>query len=96
MAKKIARKPSSKKYVDFKGRMVMLGFGSIGQGVLPLIFRHIGIKPSQITIIADEMRGGEDEAKRYGVEFIEKRLTLLTWLFLIALIGGFVAFRYMF
>ncbi|MBN9512505.1 MAG: DedA family protein [Alphaproteobacteria bacterium] len=28
--------------------------------------------------------------------FIEKRLTLLTWLFLIALIGGFVAFRYMF
>ncbi len=28
--------------------------------------------------------------------FIEKRLSLLTWLFLIALIGGFVAFRYMF
>ena len=28
--------------------------------------------------------------------FIEKRLTLLTWLFLIALIGGFVAFRYIF
>lgn len=28
--------------------------------------------------------------------FIEKRLTLLTWLFLIVLIGGFVAFRYMF
>lgn len=28
--------------------------------------------------------------------FIEKRLTLITWLFLIALIGGFVAFRYMF
>ena len=28
--------------------------------------------------------------------FIEERLTLLTWLFLIALIGGFVAFRYLF
>lgn len=28
--------------------------------------------------------------------FIERRLTLLTWLFLIALIGGFVAFRYLF
>src|SRR3984885_9469201 len=28
--------------------------------------------------------------------FIEKRLTLVTWLFLIALIGGFVAFRYLF
>ena len=28
--------------------------------------------------------------------FIEKRLTLLTWLFFIALVGGFVAFRYLF
>ncbi|TWS99855.1 YqaA family protein [Reyranella sp. CPCC 100927] len=28
--------------------------------------------------------------------FIEKHLTLLTWIFLIALVGGFVAFRYLF
>ena len=27
--------------------------------------------------------------------FIEKRLALVTWLFLIALVGGFVAFRYL-
>ena len=66
---------AQKKYVSFKGRMVMVGFGSIGQGVLPLILRHIGIKPAQITIIADEMRGGEDEARRFGITFIEKRLT---------------------
>ncbi|MEI6201345.1 MAG: saccharopine dehydrogenase NADP-binding domain-containing protein, partial [Enhydrobacter sp.] len=72
MAKKTAR---NKKYLDFKGRMVMVGFGSIGQGVLPLILRHINIKPEQITIITDEMRGGEAEAERYGIEFVEKRLT---------------------
>ncbi len=35
------------KYVGFKGRMVMIGFGSIGQGVLPLILRHIDMKPSR-------------------------------------------------
>ena len=29
------------KHVAFDGRLVMLGFGSIGQGVLPLILRHI-------------------------------------------------------
>ena len=75
MAKKTARKPSAKKYLDFHGRLVMVGFGSIGQGVLPLILRHIGIKPEQITIITDDMRGGEDEAERFGVEFVEKRLT---------------------
>ena len=28
--------------------------------------------------------------------FVEERLTLLTWLFLVALVGGFVAFRYIF
>ena len=44
----------------------MVGFGSIGQGVLPLILRHIGIKPSQITIIADEMRGGIPEGDPCG------------------------------
>ena len=76
MAKKTARKATrSKKYVSFKGRMVMIGFGSIGQGVLPLILRHIGIKPAQITIIAEDLRGGMPETKRYGVSFIEKRLT---------------------
>jgi homospermidine synthase len=71
MAKNVVRK----KYLDFKGRMVMIGFGSIGQGVLPLILRHIGIKPSQITIIAEDDRGGLPETERYGVEFIQKRLT---------------------
>jgi homospermidine synthase len=69
--KKLARG----KHIDFKGRMVMIGFGSIGQGVLPLILRHIGIKPSQITIIAKDSRGGLPETKRYGVEFIQKSLT---------------------
>ena len=71
MAKNVARK----KYLEFKGRMIMIGFGSIGQGVLPLILRHIGIKPSQITIIAEDDRGGLPETERYGVEFIQKRLT---------------------
>ncbi len=78
MAKKTARKAKKKafkKYVPFTGRMVMIGFGSIGQGVLPLILRHIDMTPEQITIIAAEDRGGLKEAKRYGATFIKKRLT---------------------
>ena len=31
-----------KVHVTFPGRLVVVGFGSIGQGVLPLILRHIG------------------------------------------------------
>jgi homospermidine synthase len=78
MAKKVARKSkdkASRKHASFSGRMVMIGFGSIGQGVLPLIFRHIDIKPEQITIIAADDRGGLKETKRFGVTFIKKRLT---------------------
>lgn len=62
------------KYVGFKGRMVMIGFGSIGQGVLPLILRHIDMKPAQITIVTAEDRGSE-EARKFGIKFIKKRLT---------------------
>src|SRR6204780_3921475 len=60
--------------VDFPGRIVIVGFGSIGQGVLPLILRHIGITAERITIITAEDVGAE-EAARYGVKFIKQRLT---------------------
>jgi homospermidine synthase len=58
----------SQQYLSFKGRFVIVGFGSIGQGVLPLLLRHIGIAPEQITIVTAEPRGA-DEAKAYGVAF---------------------------
>jgi len=52
----------------------MLGFGSIGQGVLPLIFRHLEIKPDQVTIVTkDDL--GEKVAAEYGVRFIRQSLT---------------------
>jgi len=62
------------KHAAFRGRMVMIGCGSIGQGVLPLILRHIDMKPSQITIVTADQRGA-DEARKYGIAFVRKRLT---------------------
>ncbi len=35
----------------FQGRLVLLGGGAIGQAVLPLLLRHIGMAPGQITVI---------------------------------------------
>src|SRR5262245_30275556 len=66
--------PQHPVYVNFPGRLVFVGFGSIGQGVLPLMLRHVGIKPEQITIVtADE--AGHQEATEYGVRFINHALT---------------------
>ena len=61
-------------HVNFAGKIVMVGFGSIGQGVLPLILRHIGTSADRVTIVtADE--AGRAEAAKYGVKFVNSALT---------------------
>ena len=61
-------------HATLDGRLVIVGFGSIGQGVLPLILRHIRIAPERITIVTAEPRGHEVAAE-YGVKFVEHALT---------------------
>ncbi|HEX3412411.1 MAG TPA: saccharopine dehydrogenase NADP-binding domain-containing protein, partial [Stellaceae bacterium] len=63
-----------KKHVAFPGRLVIVGFGSIGQGVLPLLLRHLEIASDRITIITAEPRG-HDVAAEYGIRFIQTALT---------------------
>jgi homospermidine synthase len=62
------------KHTVFRGRLVIVGFGSIGQGVLPLLLRHIAMRPEQITIITAEPRGREVAAE-CDVRFVETALT---------------------
>lgn len=62
------------KHVSFSGRLVMVGFGSIGQGVLPLILRHIDMPADRIVIVTAEDRG-HDVANEYGIRFVKQPLT---------------------
>lgn len=55
------------KHAAFAGRLVMLGFGSIGQGVLPLILKHIDMPKDRIEIVTSDARG-EAIAAEYGVK----------------------------
>jgi homospermidine synthase len=61
-------------HVNFAGKIVFVGFGSIGQGVLPLILRHIGISADRITILTPEDTG-RTEAEKFGVKFVKCALT---------------------
>jgi homospermidine synthase len=61
-------------HVKFPGRIVFVGFGSIGQGVLPLILRHIGTSSDRITIVTAENKG-QSEAEQFGVKFVKTALT---------------------
>jgi homospermidine synthase len=58
----------------WNGPIVMLGFGSIGRGTLPLILRHINCDRSKITIIdpSDESRGIADKE---GITFVKQAIT---------------------
>lgn len=58
-----------KKHVKFGGRLVFVGFGSIGQGTLPLILRHVDMPRDRISILTADDRGRK-EAEEYGVKFV--------------------------
>ena len=62
------------KHVAFAGRLVMVGCGSIGQGVLPLILRHIDIPADRITIVTADERGAALAAE-HGLRRIVTPLT---------------------
>ena len=61
-------------HAELPGRLVMLGCGSIGQAVLPLVLRHIGVTPDRMTIVTADSRG-RDVAAHYGIAFVEQPLT---------------------
>ncbi len=60
--------------ITFDHKLCIIGFGSVGQAVLPLIFRHIKISPSNVTIITKKIDGRE-EANEFGVKFIQEALS---------------------
>jgi homospermidine synthase len=66
--------PQHRVHVDFPGRLLIVGFGSIGQGVLPLITRHVGIAADRVTIMSAE-DAGQAEAAEFGVRFIKQAIT---------------------
>jgi len=52
----------------------MVGFGSIGQGTLPLLLRHLDMNPEQIEIVTGD-ENGRGVAAEYGVAFHDTPLT---------------------
>ena len=49
--------PASQIYAKISGPIVMVGFGSIGKGTLPLIERHLDYDKTRITVHRSQGRG---------------------------------------
>lgn len=58
----------------YTNRIVMIGCGSVGQGLLPLLFDTFGITPAQLTIVTADDKG-RHVAERFGVHYLVKPLT---------------------
>ena len=65
---------TTREELQFTGRLVMIGFGCIGQGVLPLLLRHIDMSPGQITLLSVDSDGA-DIARAFGVNTRQQALT---------------------
>ena len=61
-------------HAAWNGPIVMIGFGSIGRGTLPLILRHIKCDPKQITVI-DPDASRSQLAEQQGASFIKAAIT---------------------
>ena len=58
----------------FDGRLVMVGFGCIGQGVLPLLLRHIDMQAAQVLVIAPGLQACA-LARSQGAQALQLRLS---------------------
>ena len=63
--------------------MLIVGFGAVGQGSLPLILRHIDVSPQKITIVTANAFGREIAAE-CGVSFRVEPLTRDNYLAILA------------
>ncbi len=63
-----------KKLAPFTGKIILIGFGSIAKGVLPLFLRHLPVTPEKIRVIAADP-DTEGVAARYGVAYQQITLT---------------------
>ena len=63
-------------YGEITGPIVMIGFGSIGRGTLPLIERHFKFDTSRLVVIDPREHDGDKEIfEKHGVRHIKEAVT---------------------
>ncbi len=68
----------ARKHARLPGKLVFVGFGSVGQGALPLLLRHLDIRKDGVRIVNADDRGAA-EAAAYGIPYRVEPLTPENW-----------------
>ena len=61
-------------HATWNGPIIMIGFGSIGRGTLPLILRHIACDKAKITVI-DPLASWSHLVEKEGISFLRHAFT---------------------
>src|SRR5271167_1751398 len=66
-----------KKLGSFKGPILLLGFGGVGQTMLPMLLRHISINPKNITVLEKDnhLELFQKKYSNTGVRYVIKEIT---------------------
>jgi homospermidine synthase len=67
----------------FNGKLLIIGFGCVGQAILPLLQNHESFKPKQIEIISPNLNG-EKVANYYGLKIEALALTQQNYISILA------------
>ncbi len=62
-------------HAQFDGPIVMVGFGSIGRGTLPLIERHLGFDRSKFVVIAPDAQNQQHLLEDRALRFMKAAVT---------------------
>ena len=71
----MSRSPAAPIYAKISGPIVMVGFGSIGKGTLPLIERHLDYDKSRVTVLDPKDEGRRAHCEAQNVRFIQQGVT---------------------
>ena len=68
-----------KKHAIFNGRILILGYGSVGQAILPVLLKHIGVEPNKITVLEKDNNKKKFDSRHAssGIKYVPKKYYLI-------------------
>jgi homospermidine synthase len=62
--------------VEFKNKILFVGYGAVAECTLPILFKHVNVPPANVTVMDFEDRAGKlAEWTAQGVKFVRDRVT---------------------
>jgi len=62
------------KLATHRGHILVLGFGGVGQSILPVILRHLDVSPSAVVVLDKEVRPEFAKYEDLGVTYVHREI----------------------